>query len=137
MYRLDLFVGEPCGRSHHSPLEPVSPLTAGGVDPQVDGEAGSVGAGFERAELVRQRLGQHGDDTVGEIDRVAAPHGFAVERGTRAYVPGDVGYCHDEMPAAAISRVSIWLGPHRVVEAASIAAVDGDQRELAAHGWAG
>src|SRR6266481_7601990 len=23
MYRLDLFVGEPCGRSHHSPLEPV------------------------------------------------------------------------------------------------------------------
>src|SRR6266436_2564622 len=131
MYRLDLFVSEPCGRSHHSPLEPVSPLTTGGVDPQVDGEAGSVGAGFERAELVRQRLGQHRDDTVGEIDRVAAPHGFAVECRAGTYVPGDVGYRHDEMPATAISRVGIRLGPHRVVEVASLAAVDGDQRDIA------
>src|SRR5207245_4744932 len=129
--------GEPSGSTEHSPPEPVPPLTAGGVDPQVDGRARTVGTGLERAELVRQRLAQHRDDAVGEIDRVATPQGFAVECRAGAYVPGDVGYCHDEMPAAAISRVRIWLGPHRVVEVASIAAVDGDQREIAQIGSAG
>src|SRR5215831_11181393 len=131
MCRLDLFVGEPCSRAHQPALEPVPSLAAAGIDPQMDGQAWTVGAGLERAELVRQYLRQHRDDAVGEVDRVAAAQGLAVECRAGAYVPGDVGYRHDEMPATAISSVVIRLGPHRIVEVAGIAAVDGDQRDIA------
>src|SRR5215472_2074364 len=102
MCRLNLFIGEPRGRAHQPALEPVSSLAAAGIDPQMDGQAWTVDAGLERAEIVRQDLRQHRDDAVGEIDRVAAPQGFAVECRAGSYVPGDVGYRHDEMPATAI-----------------------------------
>ena len=94
------------------------------------GEAGTIDARLQRAEIVRQPLGKHRDHAVGEINRVAAPSGFAVERGGGADVPGDIGDRHDKVPTAAVLRVGVGLGPDRVVEVAGIAAVDGDQREV-------
>ena len=118
-------------------LEAMPPLAARGVDPQVDREAGAVDAGLQRAQLVRQRLGQHRHDAVGKIDRIAAPLRLAVERAAGPHIPGDVGDRDDEMPAAAVLRVGIRLGPHRVVEIAGVAAVDRDQREIAQIGAPG
>ena len=113
------------------------PLAARGVDPQVDGEAGAVDAGLQRAQLVRQRLGQHRDDAVGKIDRIAAPLGLAVERAAGPHIPGDIGDRDDEVPAAAVLRIGVRLGPHRVVEIAGVAAVDRDQRDIAQIGSPG
>ena len=95
--------------------------------------------GHQRAPVVGQRLGQHRHDAVGEIDRVAAPVGGAVERLVGPHVPGDVGDGDQQAPAAGMVRVG--LGEHRVVEVARILAVDGDQRRVAqvealAHGAA-
>ena len=106
------------------------PLAARGVDPEPDGEAGAVYPRLQRAQLVRQCLGQHRDDTIGKIDRIAAPLGLAVESAARPHIPGDVGDGDDEMPAAAVLRIEIRLGPHRVVEVAGVTAVDRDQRDI-------
>ena len=63
--------------------KPVPALAARRVDPQMRREAGAVLARPQRAQIVRQRLGQHRHDAVGEIDRVAAPRRLAVERAAR------------------------------------------------------
>ena len=41
------------------------------------------------------------------------------------------------MPAAAVIRIEVRLGPHRVVEIAGVAAVDRDQRDITQIGSAG
>ena len=46
-------------------------------------DAGAVLARPQRAQIVRQRLGQHRHDAVREIHRVAAPRRLAVERAAR------------------------------------------------------
>ncbi len=113
------------------------PLAARGVDPQLDGEAGAIHAGLQRAQLIRQRLGQHRDDAIGKIDRIAAPLGLTVEGAAGPHIPGDVGDRDDEVPAAAVLWVEVRLGPHRVVEIAGVAAVDRDQRDIAQIGSSG
>ena len=129
-------IGQPRRRAHHRALEAVPALAAVGVDPQMRREAGAVVARLQRAQPVRQRLGQHRHDAVGEIDRIAAPRRLAVERAAGRTYHGDIGDRDDEMPAAGIGRVGVGLGPDRVVEIARVAAVDRDQREVAQIGAA-
>ena len=129
--RLHLVVGEPRRRAHQPAHEPVPAQPAVGVDPQVDGEARPVLARHQRAPAVGQVLRQHRHDAVGEVDRVAAAQGLAVERAARPDVPGDVGDGDQQVPAAAVVGVGVRLGPDRVVEVAGVLAVDGDQRNLA------
>jgi hypothetical protein len=43
----------------------------------------------------------------------------------------DIGDRDDEAPAAAVERIGIGLGPHRVIEIARITAVDRNQRQCA------
>ncbi len=129
--RLDLLVGQARRRAHEAAHEAVSLLMAVGAEPHMDGEAGARHVRFQRAQLVRQRLGQHRHDAVGEIDRVAALLALVVERIGRPHVPRHVGDGDEDVPAAFISRIGIRLGPHRVVEIARIAAVDGDERRPA------
>ena len=137
MRRLHRIIGQPRRRAHDRPLEAVSPLLPGGIDPQLRGQAGPVGARHQRAQIVGQRLGQHRHDAVGEIDRVAAARRLAVERAAGGDVGADIGNGDDDVPAAGIGRIRIGLGPHRVVEIAGVAVVDRDQRELAQIGAAG
>ena len=106
------------------------------IDPQMRRDAGAVLARPQRAQIVRQRLGQHRHDAVGEIDRVAAPRRLAVERAAGRDIGRDIGDRDDDVPAARVGRVRIGLGPDRVVEIARVLAVDRDQREVAQIGAA-
>ncbi len=137
MCLLHRIIGQPRRRAHDRPLEPMMPLAAGGVDPQLRGDASAVGRGNQRAEVVRQRLRQHRHDPVGKVDRVAAPRRLAVEGATRRHVSGDIGDRDDDMPTAGIGRIVVGLRPDRVVEIARVAAVDRDQLQLAQVGAAG
>jgi hypothetical protein len=115
----------------------MSPFAAVTIDPQMHGEAGAVFVRSQRAQPVRQRLGQHRNDTVGEIDRIAAQCRLAVERAAGRDVPRNIGDGDDEVPATGIFRIGVRLGPDRVVEIARVTAVDRDQIELAQIGAAG
>ena len=100
-----------------------------GIDPHLGHQHRPVLLRHQRAPVVGERLGQHGHDPVGEIDRGAAAVGGAVERLVGPHVPGDVGDGDQQAPAAGMVRVG--LGEHRVVEVARVLAVDGDQRRVA------
>ena len=96
------------------------------VDPEMRGDAGALDVGLERAQLVRQILGQHRHDPVGEIDRVAALARGVVERVFGVHVPRHVGDGDERVPGAVLA--GIGLGPDRIVEIARVGAVDGDER---------
>ena len=131
MRRLRFFVGEPRRRPHQPALKPMAALPAGRVDPQMDGEAGAVDTGLQRAKLVRQCLWQHRHDAVGEIYRVAAPLRLAVERAAGEHIRGDIGNRDDQMPAAGVLPIGVGLGPDGIVKIARVAAVDRHQRQAA------
>ncbi len=137
MRRLDRIVGQPGRRAHDRALKAVPPLMPGGVDPQVHGEARPVGAWYQRAQIVGQRLRQHRHDAVGEIDRVATAERLAVERAAGGDIGADIGNRDDGVPAAGIGRIRIGLGPHRIVEITRVAVVDRDQCQPAQIGAAG
>ena len=106
------------------------------VDAHLDRHAGAVLVRAQRAQVVRQRLRQHRDDAVGEIDRVAALAGCPVERVAGPHVPGDIGDRHQQPVAAGIGRVVVGRGPDRIVEIAGVLAVDGDEVDVAQVGAA-
>ena len=56
---------------------------------------------------------------------------LAVERAAGPHIMRNIGDRDDDMPAAAVLRVVVRLGPHRIVEIARILAVDRDQCEVA------
>jgi hypothetical protein len=85
--RLDLLVGQACRRAHEAARESVSLFMAVGAKPHMDGEAGARDVRLQRTQLVRQRLGQHRHDAVGEVDRIAALLGLGVERVGWPHVP--------------------------------------------------
>ncbi len=85
-----------------------------------------VHQGVDGAEAVGQHLRQHGDDTIGEIHRVAALLAFMVQRRARQHVMGDVGDRHQHP-----ENVALGFAIHRIVEIPGILAVDGDQRRAA------
>src|SRR6185312_15893431 len=126
---LHLFIGEPLGRAHQPAPEAMAAQPALAIDPQIDREAGAIDAGLQGAELVRERLREHRHDAVGEIDRVAALFGSAVERILGPDIPGDIGDGDDRMPGAVL--LGIGLGPNRIVEIARIGAVDRHQWDRA------
>ena len=84
----------------------------------------------QRAEVVRDALGQHRHDPVGEIDRVAAFQRLAVERRPGPHIGGDVGDGDGDDKAAGIGRVGVGLGVDGVVVVLGVRRVDGDQRQL-------
>ena len=92
-----------------------------------DREAGALLVRAQRAQVVGERLRQHRDDAVGEIDRVAA---VRWPRGRARCSGGHSGRRRRSRPAAGgrpgcpgLDR----LGPDRVVEVARVLAVDGDR----------
>ena len=126
---LDAGVGEARGRADHGAVEAVALEMPFGIDPHFCHQHRPVLLRDQRAPVVGERLGQHGHDPVGEIDRGAAAVGGAVERLVVPHVPGDVGDGDQDAPAAGMVRVG--LGEHRVVEVAGVLAVDRDQRRVA------
>ncbi len=101
---LHLFVGQARGAAHQAAAEAVAGLAAVGVDVQFGEQAAAVFLRAQAAPAVRQRLGQHRHDAIGEIDAVAALARRAIERGARPHVVGDVGDGDDQAVAAAGGR---------------------------------
>ncbi len=87
----------------------------------------TVDAGVEAADVVRELLGQHRYDAVGEVDARAARPRLDVESAAARHVGGDVGD-RDQQAGAAGGAVEHRDG---VVEVARVLAVDRDQRERA------
>src|SRR6185437_4280652 len=126
---LHLFVSKARRGAHQPANETVAVEVAIVVEPKMDGHASAIDARFQRTKLVRQRLGQHRYHAIGEVNRIAALLGLAIQRIVRSYVPGDIGDRDDRVPT--ILLFGIALGPDRVVEIARIGAVDGNERDRA------
>ena len=63
------------------------------------GEAEAILAGVKTAKAIGEFRGIHGQDAIHEIDRVAAPDRFFVERRTGSDIVGDIGDVHPEFVA--------------------------------------
>jgi hypothetical protein len=100
-------------------------------------ETSAIFLRLQRAQPVRQGLGQHRHDAVGEVHRIAALVRLAVERAARRDIVRDIGNRDHEMPSIGVLRIGVRLGPDRVVEIARVAAVNRDQVERAQIGPAG
>ena len=101
-----LRVGEPRARVHHGRVELVLRDPALGGHVHVADHAEPVDIRLERAELVRQRLGQHRDHAAREIDRRAALARVAVQRIAVLHVMRDVGDRDDQPEPLALGARS-------------------------------
>ena len=122
----DLGVGQARGASHDGVVEGDRRLPPARIEFQADGLHQAVLVGLQAADAVRQLLGEHGEDAVGEVDARAARAGFQVERAPGGHVVRHVGH-RDRQAEARAER----LDQHGVVEVARVLAVDGDDREAA------
>ena len=95
------------------------------IDGDIADHAEPVDAAFQRAELVGQLLGQHGNHAARKIHRCAAFARVTVERIAVADVVADVGDGDDE-PEALAGALAI----DRIVEILRRLAVDGDERQV-------
>ena len=121
----DLRVREPRARMHDRRVERVRLDRAARVDLHVARHAQPVDVRLQRAQLVRQRLGQHRNHAPRKVDRRAALARVGVERVAVAYVVADVGDRDDEPEAAAVGRAI-----DGVVEVLRRLAVDRHERQF-------
>ena len=124
--RSDLGVGEPRVAAHHRVVEIGLQRPAFGVERQIADHAEAVDVGVERADAVRQALGEHRQHGAGKVDAGAAAQAFAIERTARPHVVGHVGDGDHQAVAGAHAR-----DVDGVVEVARVLAVDGDERQRA------
>ena len=128
---LGLFVAELGQRPHQAADELMSCFAAVLVEDHAHGHAGAVLALLEAAQAVRQPLGQHRLDAVGEVGGVALVARLAVEVGVGADVGSDVGDGDPDDPAVDILRVLVAHRIDGVVVIAGVGGVNGDQRQVA------
>ena len=108
-------------------LEAVAARAAAGIEPQMRREAGAILARPQRAQVAGERLGQHRQHAVREIDRVAA---LRAPR-DRADRPAAHSARRRRSRPRRASRAAVARRPHRIVEVARIRPVDRDQRQIA------
>ncbi len=120
-----LAVAQARGRAHHA-LEEARARDAPVVaHAQLAAQAQPVLLRHQRAQAVRERLGQHWQHAIGEIHRCAPFACLGVEGRAGPNVVADVGDCDDESPCTAGT-----LAVHGIVVVARILAVDRDERDL-------
>ena len=89
-----------------------------------EAEARLVGA--QRAEFVREPLGEHRHGAVHQIDRRAAFHGFVVDHRMGPHVVGHVGDVHADLPHAVLD----FTHRQRVVEVLGVGRVHREGHDL-------
>ena len=82
---------------------------------------------IERADAVREFLGQHGHGAIRKINGSAAQPRLAVQRRSAPHVMRNVGDVHLQLPVAVFEALHV----HGVVEIARRFAVDRDDRQIA------
>src|SRR5213594_3998826 len=85
-----------------------------------------IDAWVETANAVAQSLRQHGDYAVGQINAVAAPARFAIQRAPGLHVGGDIGNMHAEAPTTLV-----LLDLDCVVEISRVIRIDCDDEFFA------
>ena len=80
---------------------------------------------LQRAQPIRQRRRQHGDNALWEIHGCAACPRFVIERSTFTHIVTDIGDGHDQPPTALYR-----FGIHGIVKVFGVLAIDGDQRQV-------
>ncbi len=124
-HRGDFFVGEPRLGAHDAFEEARPRDLAVAPDPHLADDAKAIDLGVEGAEAVRQRLGQHGQNTTREVDGGAAAARLLVGRRPGLDIVGHVRDRHAEPPARRRR-----FAEDGVVEVAGVGAVDRHQREV-------
>ena len=88
----------PLGMNHRREEPRLQHLAVVGHE-KLDALGQAVHLRFERAQLIAQRLGQHRDDAIHEIRRVAPPTRLVVQRGAGANIMRDVRDVDPQLPA--------------------------------------
>ena len=121
-----LLVGEFARGCGPGPAPPAGAAARRPLPRELDRECETVLFGTQRAEVARERLGQHRDHALGQVHAVAARARLAVERRAGRHVVRDVRDRDPEPEAVALT-----LREHGVVVIAGAQRVDGDEREMA------
>ena len=124
--RLRLFVGEPRGGTHDAAPEAMPGLSPRAIKAHFNEKAAAIFARAQAAPAIGKRLGQHGHDAIGEINRIPARPGFAVQMAIGADIMRDIGNGDRHFPAGAIS-----FGMHGIVKITRIIAINRHQRQVA------
>ena len=124
---LNLIIGQPCCRADQRPFKPVRDHLAAVIEDHFRDHRRAWLFWSKRAQIIRQRLGEHRHNAVGQIDRVAAPFCFSVQGRAGADVIRHIGNRDADHPATAFPR----FGKHRIIEIAGIGTIDGDKRKIA------
>jgi hypothetical protein len=116
----------------HRFVEAVVGHFAGFGDGHLANHGQTIDLRVQRAQAVGQLLRQHRHHALGEVHRVAANLSFGIQCRTELHVAGYVGNRHVQLPAAGeqaqLARTGFAID--RVIEVASIFAVDGDERQM-------
>ena len=115
-------VGEAAARAHHAFEKAIADGLAVGAQVDFAADAKAVEIGLERADSVREFFRQHRQGAPGQINRIAAAGGFAVDRRLLGDIMRGVGDANDEAEFAARQR----LAKNRVVKIVRVFAVDRD-----------
>ena len=120
--RVDLGVGQAPLGADEGAREARLPHGPVGVDDHLGRDGGAVHARAQAAQVRGQALRQHRHHGAGDVDRVAAARGLAVERAARRDEPRHVGDVHPQ------PHRPVALGRHgdRVVVVLGALRVDGD-----------
>ncbi len=129
--RLHLFIAQRGDRLHEAAHEGVVKLVALRVDPHAHRDTGTRHPLVQRTQIARQPVGQHRDDAVGKIGRVAAPPRLAVQRRSGAHVMCDIGDGDPDDKTVGIARRGVGFDITGVIVVARVRRVDGDKGDIA------
>ena len=124
--RLRLFVCQPRGGTHDAAPEAMPGLSPRAIKVHFHEKAAAIFARAQAAPAIGKGLGQHGHDAIGEIDRIAARPGFAVQMAIRADIMRHIGNGDRHFPAGAIG-----FGMDGIIEIACVIAINRHQRQVA------
>ncbi|MCY1521501.1 hypothetical protein D9M68_563150 [compost metagenome] len=125
----DFGVREARVAEHHGGIELVGVDLAVCRNQHVAHHAQALDLGVERAQAVRQLLGQHRNHATREVDAGGAVVGIDVDGRAGLHIGAHVGDGHQQAPALAAAHLR-GLAVHGVVEVAGVLAVDGDERHV-------
>ena len=81
-----------------------------GIEPELDPFGETIDVWFERAEFVAESLGQHRDDAIDEVSRVAALLRLSIEQGqTLETIAREIGWPLDKTRQVAVARFAVSL----------------------------
>ena len=123
---LRLFVCQPRGGTHDAAPEAMPGLPPRAIKVHFNEKAAAIFARAQAAPAIGKRLRQHGHDAIGEIDRIAARPGFAVQMAVRADIMRDISDGDRHFPAGAIG-----FGMHGIIEIARVIAINRHQGQVA------